>query len=324
MLSHGAAALGLGALILRIRHPRPALRTVVILCAVEEEALHVRAGLDSGSVREGVVRGTPLRLTTGTCGGGAVRVELVVTHIGAANAASATTAVLLERALRGAAPPDALISCGCAGAHREDLLVGDVVVGTEVVPVGQAKVLADGTVVPKGFRRTCQTPMVATLRAAPSLLSAARAVAAAATADGSNRVGQRVGDGRLNGSSVGALFFGPVASSDAWVCAVRRLRELHGAFGTLCEEMEAAAVANVAAAAGVPFLAVKDISNNELHQAAAAAAAASTTATCDLAPPPAAAAAVGVAPSELDLPSIGRAAAEVTLAVLRIWSAQTV
>ena len=58
---------------------------------------------------------------------------------------------------------------------------------------------------------------------------------------------------------------GPVASADIWTQATARLEVLHQRHGTLCEDMEAAAVAQVCALHGVPFLTIKDLSNNEFH-----------------------------------------------------------
>ena len=40
---------------------------------------------------------------------------------------------------------------------------------------------------------------------------------------------------------------------------------MHQTHHTLCEEMESQAIASVCRTFGVPFLAIKDISNNELH-----------------------------------------------------------
>jgi nucleoside phosphorylase len=43
----------------------------------------------------------------------------------------------------------------------------------------------------------------------------------------------------------------------------------HQRTGSLCEDMEAAAIAQIATLHGVPFLTIKDISNNEFHVASA-------------------------------------------------------
>jgi nucleoside phosphorylase len=62
------------------------------------------------------------------------------------------------------------------------------------------------------------------------------------------------------------IFTGTVASADVWTQHGESIRTLHDLHGSLCEEMEAAAIAQVAAIHGIPFLAVKDISNNELRK----------------------------------------------------------
>jgi nucleoside phosphorylase len=62
------------------------------------------------------------------------------------------------------------------------------------------------------------------------------------------------------------IFMGTVASADVWTQHGDSIRSMHDRYGSLCEEMEAAAVAQVAAVYGIPFLAVKDISNNELRR----------------------------------------------------------
>jgi nucleoside phosphorylase len=59
---------------------------------------------------------------------------------------------------------------------------------------------------------------------------------------------------------------GTVGSADIWTQHGESIRDLHTIHGSLCEEMEAAAIAQVAATFGVPFLAIKDISNNELRE----------------------------------------------------------
>jgi nucleoside phosphorylase len=56
-----------------------------------------------------------------------------------------------------------------------------------------------------------------------------------------------------------------VASADIWTQFHERIDNLHARHGSLCEDMEAAAIAQVCARHGVPFMTVKDISNNEFH-----------------------------------------------------------
>ena len=56
-----------------------------------------------------------------------------------------------------------------------------------------------------------------------------------------------------------------MASADIWTQLHERIDSLHARHGSLCEDMEAAAIAQVCGRHGVPFMTVKDISNNEFH-----------------------------------------------------------
>ena len=58
---------------------------------------------------------------------------------------------------------------------------------------------------------------------------------------------------------------GPVASADIWTQEVAGLDRLHRLHGSLCEDMEAASINQIAARHGRPFLTIKDIINNERH-----------------------------------------------------------
>ena len=60
---------------------------------------------------------------------------------------------------------------------------------------------------------------------------------------------------------------GPVASSEIWNQQLARLDVLHERRGTLSEDNESSAFAHVAFVHGVPYLAIRDIANNEYHAA---------------------------------------------------------
>jgi adenosylhomocysteine nucleosidase len=142
--------------------------------------------------------------------------ELVVSGMGMQPAAAATRELIAQYR------PRAVLNYGCAGAHRVDLAIGDIVVGTEAVAYGEP-----------------ETPVAPS---DPDLLTVAREVAAEH---------ERV-------------VFGTVASADAWNRAPETIGALAARHGSLCEDMEAAAIGLVCAAHRVPFLTIKDISNNEL------------------------------------------------------------
>ncbi|HUG14873.1 MAG TPA: 5'-methylthioadenosine/S-adenosylhomocysteine nucleosidase [Thermomicrobiales bacterium] len=217
---------------------------VAVICAMDSEAVHLRGRL-AGPSEEPMSR---WRRTRGRIGG--ERVDVIVSDIGLVNAAAATSALCaLER-------PFVILNYGCAGAHRDDIALGDVVIASEVVHFTSQIVLPDGTRRYWGFnylasgRRTREEHIPAD----PELLSAARAV--------SSNIAIPAWPGR---DVTPAVHVGTVGSADVWTQHGDSILELHTLHGSLCEEMEAAAIAQVAAIHGVPFLAVKDISNNELH-----------------------------------------------------------
>lgn len=218
---------------------------IAVICAMESEATHLRVRLDGA-------REAPLarwRRTSGRVG--ATPVDLIVSGIGLINAAAvATAACLLDR-------PDAIINYGCAGAHRDDLGPGDVVLGERVVHVSSQIVLPTGERRYTGFDFLVGDVRTRTeaIAADPGLLAAARRAA------GTCVLPPWPGEAQSP-----RVLVGPVASADVWTQHGESIRTLHDLHGSLCEEMEAAAVAQVAAIHGVPFLAVKDISNNELRR----------------------------------------------------------
>ena len=55
---------------------------------------------------------------------------------------------------------------------------------------------------------------------------------------------------------------GTIGTCDSWNCAIDRVHFLRQFYGSLCEEMEGDAVAQIAKSYGVPFLAIRIISNS--------------------------------------------------------------
>jgi adenosylhomocysteine nucleosidase len=218
----------------------------VVMCAMESEAVHLRRVLDDQ-------REEPLyrwRRTRGALRGTAV--EIVVTGIGMAYAAAATSAALID------GRPRAVVNYGCAGAHREDIHAGDVVLGERVVHLASYVHRPDDTRHYFGFRIEGDEGhvQVDALPGDPALLAAA--AESAGSVDLPHWPGQ---------TAKPAVHRGAVGSADIWTQHHDTIRAFHDTHGTLCEEMEAAAIAQICAIYGVPFLAIKDISNNELQAA---------------------------------------------------------
>jgi adenosylhomocysteine nucleosidase len=182
------------------------------------------------------------------------RLIAVCSGIGMVNAAAATTH-LIE-----AHQPGWILNSGCAGAHRPDILPGDVVIGSGTVAHGATHILPDGN---DYFPQPAQPDPADVMREIAldaALVNLAQAAAAGWSPDpwpfplGNSDAGQTRGP---------VVHTGVVASADTWTQSRARLDVLHGRHQSLCEDMEAAAIAQVCARYGVPFLTFKDISNNE-------------------------------------------------------------
>ncbi len=219
--------------------------SIAVLCAMEKEAVHLRRMLADA-------REEPLarwRRTRGTIDGKSV--DVIVCGIGLINAAAATAALCaLER-------PQAIFNYGCSGAHRDDIDPGDVVIASDVVHFSSLIVLPDGIQRYQGFRYYVDHEEVLAERLAADPLLLETATVAARDVP----FPEWAGVGHLP-----QVLTGTVGSADIWTQHGESIRDMHTIHGSLCEEMEAAAIAQVAATFGVPFLAVKDISNNELRE----------------------------------------------------------
>lgn len=232
---------------------------------MEEEARHLRALGDGGVAGWTEAPVGPWRRSLGHVRG--VAVELVVCGIGGLNAALCAATLFATPCAR----PDALLNFGCAGAHDAALRVGDVVVATTVGNQGSCVLDGAGNWQAVGFRTALDKPAVPALRCDDALVACA------------------IGACSAGGALAGLRWVsGHVGSTDTWTQHAPTLRAIHAATGSLCEDMEAAALALacvtfcspagldgvggdgdaaaslVPPAQGVRFLTVKDIANNEL------------------------------------------------------------
>lgn len=229
-------------------------RPVGIVVAMDAELRHLLEQLDvDREERDGIwldrhaaVAGVPL--------------VVVRSGMGMVNAAAATERLIGRHA------PRAVLNFGCSGAHRRDVLPGDVVIGERSVNHSAVHILPDGSELYKGvaYEVGGETMSPSDLPSDPGLVALAHAAAADWAPDPWPREAGWP-DGVPYRTPV--IHAGAVASADIWTQAHARLDLLHGRHGTLCEDMEAAAIAQVCALHGVPFLPVKDISNNEFHAA---------------------------------------------------------
>ena len=214
--------------------------------AMEEEAKFLDPLIEKGLVEQPPIRGI-VKSFRGEVDG--LTVDVVVSGIGAVFAASAMTAAL------SASPAMAVISCGCSGAHIPEQRMGDIVIGSTVVPLQAEVVDRHGKSRLAGVRCLMTEEHTKEFVAHPVLLRLATEAAHAVSAE----IG---GEGAAPAPRVDV---GAVGSSDLWRQSPALIAETHAAHKTLCEEMEAHALAQVCRVFEVPFVSIKDVANSEIH-----------------------------------------------------------
>jgi len=161
--------------------------------------------------------------------------------------------------------PRAVLNYGCVGAHRPDLLPGDLIVGTRVIASQSLRETPDGELAYAGmyYLADGQQRRTQAVEADPALLGLARQVAAHAPAE-PEPWPLELGWPATVAHRPPRVVFGTVTSADRWHRSPASIAALVERYDSLCEDMEAAAIGLVCASQGVPFLSLKDVSNNEL------------------------------------------------------------
>jgi nucleoside phosphorylase len=231
---------------------------IAIIVAMPEEMTHLEGLLRAqGAAWEGTEAQGPRRFDRVIFRG--LSLVLTTSGMGMVAAGAVTEAVI------GRYAPRAVLNYGCTGAHREDILVGDVIVGTACIAYDHGRLRPGGVFEYRPARLFTDGKHrdVDAFPAGSALLAVAEFVA---------------GMGRLRREAwpeaqwpqgiphrAPRVWFGPVASADRFTQDADALRALHAQHATLCEDMEAAAIAQICLLHDLPFLTVKDISNNEFH-----------------------------------------------------------
>lgn len=231
---------------------------IAVIVAMPEEMTHLEGLLRMhGAVWDGTEEHGPRRFNRVTFNGRSL--VLTTSGMGMVAASAASEAVI------GRFQPRAVLNYGCTGAHRADILPGDVVVGTACIAADHGRLRPGGRFEYRPARLFADGKHrdVDAFPVGNALLAVAESVA---------------GNGRWQRDAwpkaywpegvphrAPRVFFGPIASADRFTQDADALRALHAQHATLCEDMEAAAIAQLCLLHDVPFLTVKDISNNEFH-----------------------------------------------------------
>ena len=170
------------------------------------------------------------------------------TPVGMVNAAASTAIGIMTF------NPVAVINQGTAGGHAEALHKGDIVIGTSTVNINSFKsdwaATGAGIDPTKWINRSTEVYVdgaissVSTLHSDPALVEISKSV----------------------GYDKGALVEGVIGSGDVWNKELDRIALIHSQFDTACEEMETFSVAQVCSYMNTPFLGIRILSNNEIHE----------------------------------------------------------
>lgn len=221
---------------------------VVIIVAMESERRHLDALMPGWQPVENPVWPT---LRNG-------EVVCITCGIGMVAAAAATEHAISTYS------PIVVMNFGCAGAHHRDLFPGDVVIGHQLIHQGRMRFAPDGSMVPflAGFQVPGETELVTDVSTDTALRSLAGETA--------NEIDLPIWPeaNRLQAQPARSplVVIGTVSSGDIWLQAPELINGAHARTGSLCEDMEAASIAQICTLHGVPFLTVKDISNSELQE----------------------------------------------------------
>lgn len=176
------------------------------------------------------------------------------TQVGMVNSATTTTLGIVTFA------PLCVINQGTAGGHDEALHRGDIVIGTKTVNINAFK--SDWCAAGAGMHPEAWQWMSTEI-----------------DVDKQNdfsfeEVTELPGDEKLSALALSAapsytkgnVVEGVIGSGDVWNKELDRIALIRAAFNTSCEEMETFAAAQVCAQMNVPFLGIRILSNNEIHE----------------------------------------------------------
>jgi adenosylhomocysteine nucleosidase len=227
---------------------------IAVICAMDWELAHLRQLLPQGAAEE---RHDGQLVFLGRLDDQPI--VMAASGMGMVSAAAATQHVISEYS------PRAVVNYGCAGAHRLELLPGDIVVATRLVAYDNIRETPDGELHYRGmyYLESGEQRRIDSLPVDGELLAIAR-VAAEEVADGHEPWPAALGWPSDIAHRSPRVAFGTVLSADRWNRSPTTIAGLVDRHDSLCEDMEAAAIGLVCASRGVPFISIKDISNNEL------------------------------------------------------------
>lgn len=189
------------------------------------------------------------------------RLPIVVIRggVGSVSCAAATEHVI------GRHNPTHIVNYGSAGSQVRDILPGDVVIGEKVVAYSSLQILPNGEelFIQSQFTVNGEEQQIvgSSVTCCPRLVLIARERALGWTPD-PWPIRSSLAYQPLRSPMIRS---GTVISGDSWIQSIDRIDQLHQRHDSLVADMEAAAIGQVAELHEIPFLVVKDVSNNEFY-----------------------------------------------------------
>lgn len=173
------------------------------------------------------------------------------TDVGLTNAAAATTLAVMKFS------PRLIINQGTAGGHDPAIRRGDIVIGQKIINPGsyRSTLTASG----EGVHPHNWLPLN------DSLYTREKGKVVEREAFYPDKALINLALAQGGAYPDGNVVAGTIASANAWNRELDHIAWLHKHYGTTAEEMEAVSVAHVASAFHIPFLAIRVISNTDVH-----------------------------------------------------------
>lgn len=170
-------------------------------------------------------------------------VVLCKVGVGSINA-SASTVLGIEKY-----KPELIIMNGVAGAHGKEVHKGDLVISTKIINIASVKtnLRKEGeSSNPFEWEAKAWGATDIDMNADEKLINLAKSIEKDYTK--------------------GNVFYGVIGSGDIWNREADRILDLKEKYATLCEEMEGAAVFQIAKKYNIPVIDIRVISNNEITE----------------------------------------------------------
>lgn len=170
------------------------------------------------------------------------------TEQGLANAAASTTLAIKKF------NPIAVINQGTAGGITPEFNIGDIVIGEKSIPTSAYKTAKSLKGAGVDFTTQEMRGVYAYDKATGKFQPYKEYLADPTLL----KVAQNVADAHKEFN----VTTGVIGSADWWMCWIDYMDFLHEKYGTVCEEMETVAVAQICQNAGLPFIGIRVLSDN--------------------------------------------------------------